>query len=173
MKKKVLISIALFVTAFTLYSCSVNKIWTEQDLKTTIIQDEIEGCNILENAMFRMNYPKDWRFLGERHEESLSELTLRGEGISVEIGISTNSPTSDEKIESYLADIASNGATADKKQVRIDGKKGTVYEIGKANEGQGFIYLFENGNKIVGIFIFMDNDCKIDYALEDCLKWKS
>lgn len=58
MRKKILISMALLALAFALYSFSGYKIWTEQDLVTTSIEDEIGGYTILDSGMFRFVYPR-------------------------------------------------------------------------------------------------------------------
>ena len=130
---------------------------------------------VLDNAMFRIVYPKAWKSW-TRRDDIISEIIIEGDSIKMDVGIVSYYPLLGEKLKKYFIEKAteSNFRVHEEKTVIVDGKKGSVYELEDENSNIcARIYWFHNGNKTVCFAIVKDSSSLEDFVLADYIRWKS
>lgn len=174
MKRNGLIWMAALAVVLCLSSCLKDNgnVWNDEDAVTRSLEGITESSSMLDNRIFSLTYPKEWRCYKDDYGEltDLADIRLSGEGASVEIIVMPFKMLYEDKMKELIQEAISRGTNVVKSSITIDGIEGVVYTA--EEKGKECVYWFRNGNMTVGIMLAISADCEADFNLEDCLHWK-
>ena len=174
MKRNGLIWMVALAVVLCLSSCLKDNgnVWNDEDAVTRSLEGITESSSMLDNRIFSLTYPKEWRCYKDDYGEltDLADIRLSGEGASVEIIVMPFKMLFEDKMKELIQEAISRGTNVVKSSITIDGIEGVVYTA--EEKGKECVYWFRNGNMTVGIMLAISADCETDFNSEDCLHWK-